>query len=240
MEHQPDILFEYSHLAPRMESSSRAPSRWVVVTAVLLMHPATLTSVWMNALPRYTLSPPSLTQCGKSKLSSAKENCSSKSGSSQTGISVEKYGHTYSREATAENGSGNSRALGSTPRTSPETQFHPNQGISGLHARAISSSRLNLSPKLEAYTAALSTRSSSGALVHSNRDPHGSQCGLKSQELRIGRLFSGSVSGLDAFSPYHLRLSCPALPARTTGTPEATAPRSSYGAGAQSTPALSY
>lgn len=42
-----------------------------------------------------------------------------------------------------------------------------------------------------------------------------------------GRLFSGRGSRLDAFSGYPLRLSCPALPTRTTGTPEAAAPRSS-------------
>ena len=42
-----------------------------------------------------------------------------------------------------------------------------------------------------------------------------------------GRLFSGRASRLDAFSGYPLRRGCPALPARTTGTLEAAAPRSS-------------
>ena len=42
-----------------------------------------------------------------------------------------------------------------------------------------------------------------------------------------GRLFSGEASGLDAFSSYLTRLSCPAMPVRTTGTPEAALPCSS-------------
>jgi hypothetical protein len=42
-----------------------------------------------------------------------------------------------------------------------------------------------------------------------------------------GYLFSGRVSGLDAFSPYRLRRGCPAVPARTTGKLVATAPCSS-------------
>gem|GEM_PF-2203325 len=42
-----------------------------------------------------------------------------------------------------------------------------------------------------------------------------------------GRLFSGRGSRLDAFSGYPLRRGCPALPTRTTGTPEAAPPRSS-------------
>jgi len=42
-----------------------------------------------------------------------------------------------------------------------------------------------------------------------------------------GRLVSGRASRLDAFSGYPLRRSCPALPSRTTGRPEAAAPRSS-------------
>ena len=45
--------------------------------------------------------------------------------------------------------------------------------------------------------------------------------------LGIGCLFSRAASGLDAFSPYPLRRSCPALPCRTTGKPLAAAPRSS-------------
>ena len=40
-------------------------------------------------------------------------------------------------------------------------------------------------------------------------------------------LFLGWVSSLDAFSSYPLRRSCPAMPCRTTGTPEAAIPRSS-------------
>jgi hypothetical protein len=42
-----------------------------------------------------------------------------------------------------------------------------------------------------------------------------------------GRLFSGRASGLDAFSPYPKQRGCPAVPYRTTGKLEATAPRSS-------------
>ena len=42
-----------------------------------------------------------------------------------------------------------------------------------------------------------------------------------------GRLVSGRASRLDAFSGYPLRRSCPALPCRTTGRPEAAARRSS-------------
>src|ERR1700730_14776112 len=37
-----------------------------------------------------------------------------------------------------------------------------------------------------------------------------------------GTLFLGVASRLDAFSGYPQLLSCPALPSRTTGTPEAT------------------
>ena len=44
---------------------------------------------------------------------------------------------------------------------------------------------------------------------------------------REGRLFLGGASGLDAFSPYPTGRSCPAMPCRTTGTPEAPASRSS-------------
>ncbi len=40
---------------------------------------------------------------------------------------------------------------------------------------------------------------------------------------KIGRLFSGPASCLDAFSTYPLARSCPAMPCRTTGTPEAPA-----------------
>ena len=36
-----------------------------------------------------------------------------------------------------------------------------------------------------------------------------------------GSLFSGVASRLDAFSGYPRQLSCPAVPSRTTGTPEA-------------------
>lgn len=42
-----------------------------------------------------------------------------------------------------------------------------------------------------------------------------------------GNFFLGRTSGLDAFSPYHLERSCPAMPCRTTGTPEAPTDRSS-------------
>jgi len=42
-----------------------------------------------------------------------------------------------------------------------------------------------------------------------------------------GCLFLGAASGLDAFSPYPSRRSCPAVPCRTTGRPEAAASRSS-------------
>jgi hypothetical protein len=48
----------------------------------------------------------------------------------------------------------------------------------------------------------------------------------------IGRLFSGEVSGLDAFSPYPRQRGCPALLCRTTGKLEATIPRSSRTRGA--------
>jgi len=41
-----------------------------------------------------------------------------------------------------------------------------------------------------------------------------------------GRLFSGRGSRLDAFSGYPPRRSCPAVPCRTAGRPEAATPRS--------------
>ena len=65
---------------------------------------------------------------------------------------------------------------------------------------AISTSGLNTSPKLRAYIPCLSTRSSTAAMC----------------------LFLRSASSLDAFSPYRLRRSCPAMPGRTTGTPVAS------------------
>ena len=42
-----------------------------------------------------------------------------------------------------------------------------------------------------------------------------------------GKLFSGGVSSLDAFSSYPQVRSCPAVPYRTTGRPEAPTLRSS-------------
>jgi len=44
---------------------------------------------------------------------------------------------------------------------------------------------------------------------------------------RIGRLFSGLASTLDAFRSYQGRRGCPAVPCRTTGKLEAAAPSSS-------------
>ena len=75
---------------------------------------------------------------------------------------------------------------------------------------------------LGAYTPAPSTPSSTGALVPQPIAVarYGPPCGN-------GRLVSGRASGLDAFSPYPLWRGCPAMPYRTTGRLEATAPRSS-------------
>ena len=73
--------------------------------------------------------------------------------------------------------------------------------------RAISSRELSMSPKLHAYTPALSTGSSIRALKR--------------------RLVSGWVSCLDAFSIYPLQRGCPALPCRTTGKLVAADPCSS-------------
>lgn len=55
---------------------------------------------------------------------------------------------------------------------------------------------------------------------------YGSPCRY-GRAVATGRLFSGRGSRLDAFSGYPLRRGCPALPARTTGKPEAAPPRSS-------------
>ena len=44
---------------------------------------------------------------------------------------------------------------------------------------------------------------------------------------RIGRLFSGRASSLDAFRSYRGRRGCPAVPCQTTGKLEAAAPSSS-------------
>ncbi len=87
----------------------------------------------------------------------------------------------------------------------------------------ISNGRLNWSllAELPAYTSVLSTRSFIGVLPHSCPQP----CGQKQQVS--GKLFSGKASPLDAFRGYPQRLSCPALPCRTTGTPEAASPCSS-------------
>lgn len=60
---------------------------------------------------------------------------------------------------------------------------------------AVSSGRLNCSPKLAAYTSTLSTPSSLAALVHKD-----------------GCLFSGEASPLDAFRGYTRWLSCSACP----------------------------
>ena len=83
----------------------------------------------------------------------------------------------------------------------------------------------HLDRSLDAYTPAPSTSSSMRALVRS----WGS---LPSPLERIGRLFSGEASGLDAFSPYPRQRGCPALPCRTTGKLEVTIPRSSRTRGA--------
>ena len=58
-----------------------------------------------------------------------------------------------------------------------------------------------LGRSLDAYTPAPSNPSSTGAL-----DPPSRAC----RRRRDGRLFSGAASGLDAFSPYPTRRSCPA------------------------------
>jgi hypothetical protein len=49
----------------------------------------------------------------------------------------------------------------------------------------------------------------------------------RSRSAWDGCLFLGAASSLDAFSPYPSRRSCPAMPCRTTGRPEAAASRSS-------------
>jgi len=77
-----------------------------------------------------------------------------------------------------------------------------------------------LGRSLDAYTPTPSTSSSMRALV----PDRGPSPGLTP---RIGCLFSGAASGLDAFSPYPSQRGCPALPCRTTGTPVAAASRSS-------------
>jgi len=81
----------------------------------------------------------------------------------------------------------------------------------------ISNGRLNWSilANLPAYTSVLSTRSSIGVLLH----PKPPSC--EENQEADGCLFSGKASPLDAFRGYPQRLSCPAMPCRTTGTPEA-------------------
>jgi len=78
-----------------------------------------------------------------------------------------------------------------------------------------------LDRSLGVYTPAPSTSTSLRVLVKPARAVTSLRSGLS------GRLFSGEVSGLDAFSPYPQQRSCPALPCRTTGRPEAAIPRSS-------------
>ncbi len=84
-----------------------------------------------------------------------------------------------------------------------------------------------LGRSLGAYTPAPSTSSSLRALVQTFMPVARHYC-----VVWIGRLFSGEVSGLDAFSPYPRQRGCPALPCRTTGKLEATIPRSSRTRGA--------
>ena len=78
----------------------------------------------------------------------------------------------------------------------------------------------HLDRSLDAYTPAPSNPSSMGALVPTMDK-------LPSPHVEIGRLFSGKASSLDAFSSYPRQRSCPAVPCRTTGRPEAAASRSS-------------
>ncbi len=91
-----------------------------------------------------------------------------------------------------------------------------------LRPRAIGSGRLN--PSRAKPSRGLHPRPINPVFYGSPR-PGGKASGN-------GRLFSGRVSRLDAFSGYPPRRSCPALPSRTTGTPEAAAPRSSRTEGA--------
>ncbi len=90
--------------------------------------------------------------------------------------------------------------------------------VSGYWERPAEAVGLSLPP----YTASPSTGSSTPAIVASASPP---AWGDRSEA--IGRLFSGSASGLDAFSPYRWRRSCAALPYRITASPEASPPRSS-------------
>jgi hypothetical protein len=79
-----------------------------------------------------------------------------------------------------------------------------------------------LGRSLGAYTPAPSTLSSIRALVQPAEPVTGF-----SNVGRIGRLFLGEASGLDAFSPYPKQRGCPAMPCQTTGRLEAAMPRSS-------------
>ncbi len=90
------------------------------------------------------------------------------------------------------------------------------------HAWVVSDGQLNTSLSLGAYTAVLSNPSYTGTLVYHNRCGHPPRI-----TWQTGRFFSGLASGLDAFSPYRLGRSCPAVPFRTTGTPSAPTSRSS-------------
>ena len=92
--------------------------------------------------------------------------------------------------------------------------------------RAVGSGRLNGSVSLPAYIPAPSNGSSSRALVP------GKGPVARPPAPGSGRLFSGTASALDAFRPYRTRRSCPAVPCRTTGRPEAAAPCSSRTGGA--------
>lgn len=77
---------------------------------------------------------------------------------------------------------------------------------SRLKPASVSGCGLNTSPKLRAYTPALSNVSFR----------HARRC-----------LVSKNASSLDAFSFYHSQRGCPAMPCRTTGKLEAAIPRSS-------------
>ena len=99
-------------------------------------------------------------------------------------------------------------------------------------SRAIGGCGLNASPEGLARTPQLhQTRVLQGALVTASWVPERKlperNLQRKTHSTENGCLFSGAASGLDAFSPYPAQRGCPAMPYRTTGTPEAAASRSS-------------
>lgn len=89
------------------------------------------------------------------------------------------------------------------------------RGISSTRWAIVSRRAEHVARKLRAYTPTTSTESSTPALLSVSLRP----CGRKDVADRT--LFLRVASCLDAFSSYPQQLSCPAMPFRTTGTPEA-------------------